>query len=84
MKLKFTVLFLMLMSFFYSSAAKYKYWLVIQDSSFVYKDSEGTKYVYPQKTYYYRVKTNSNIQGSGVGTAPNSPRNLRIRSNDLK
>ncbi|MBP1673855.1 MAG: hypothetical protein H6Q25_1670 [Bacteroidetes bacterium] len=42
-------------------------WLVINDSSFVYKDDKGTKYVYPQKTYYYTVKTNSNIQGSGVG-----------------
>lgn len=66
-KLKFTVLFLMLLSFSYSNAAKYKYWLVIKDSSYVYKDSKGTKYVYPQKDYTYMVKTNSNIQGSGVG-----------------
>lgn len=66
-KLKFTVLFLMLLSFSYSNAAKYKYWLVIKDSSFVYKDDKGTKYVYPQKDYTYMVKTNSNIQGSGVG-----------------
>lgn len=66
-KLKFTVLYLMLLSFSYSNAAKYKYWLVIKDSSYVYKDSKGTKYVYPQKDYTYMVKTNSNIQGSGVG-----------------
>jgi hypothetical protein len=57
----------MLLSFSYSNAAKYKYWLVIKDSSFVYKDDKGTKYVYPQKDYTYMVLTNSNMQGSGVG-----------------
>jgi len=67
MKLKFIVLFSLLLSFSYSNAAKYKYWLVIKDSSFVYEDSKGTKYVYPQKDYTYMVKTNSNIGGDGVG-----------------
>ena len=39
----------------------------MKDTSYVYKDSKGTKYVYPQKDYTYIVKTNSNIQSSGVG-----------------
>jgi hypothetical protein len=49
-------------------ATQYTCRLVITDSMFVYKGYGSTKYVFPLMEYTYAVKTNSGIQGSGVGS----------------
>jgi hypothetical protein len=48
-------------------ATQYTCRLVITDSMFVYNGYGSTKYVFPSMEYTYAVKTNSGIQGSGVG-----------------
>lgn len=68
MKKKLYSLFLLIaLSALCSNATNYNYWLVLKDSYFVFTDYSGGKYVYPNKSYFFEIKTNSGMQGSGVG-----------------
>ncbi len=64
---KFFIVLLFLLSLVNVHATQYKYRLECLDNIYVYTDCQNKKFVYPNKEYRFVIKTNSGVQGSGVG-----------------